>query len=400
MDDLVLNFSTFYCNAVKQHSNWSQFDSVSILLLGKKREDCLGEVIDNATSSCYVSGRRPIRNSILTNLLNISDEEAMRRVNMLGIQDIHRVVDTLKALICKATNLSKSTKEVLLESATTAGSEYAFVAKVFLVAVKYRAKSVTRHIGKEMQYPPPEKQLELPGVSRDCADEESGPISASVDKVRSHKKNTSKQEPFSYSHEAIEVSVSYRPLSMPKDKNAVENYFLCHCEGAFTHPDYAEVEDILSGTDSDKYFLAEIRGTYKGISFELSRWKELPFCTGLVLQFEAPVTLMGSADRDEIMTDISNIVQKGASVLCGTKFLDITCSNQILVHGIFRIRMPPVNSNSIIDEIASHPKTETQNVKKQADCFSDDTGETEEIAPYELEEDAHFDDILKIFKRR
>ncbi len=85
MDALFLNFPTFYHSAIKGNTSLPQYNAVSVLLLGNVRENCTKESIDDPSVSVYVSGKKPIRKSILTPLLNISHEEAVRRLHMLGI---------------------------------------------------------------------------------------------------------------------------------------------------------------------------------------------------------------------------------------------------------------------------------------------------------------------------
>lgn len=83
-----LNFPTFYHCAIKGNTALSQFNAVSVLLLGKVREECVDEVVDDSVVSVYVSGRKSIRKSILTPLLGVSHDEIVGRLNRLGIQDV------------------------------------------------------------------------------------------------------------------------------------------------------------------------------------------------------------------------------------------------------------------------------------------------------------------------
>lgn len=83
-----MNFPTFYHCAIKGNTALSQFNAVSVLLLGKVREECVDEVVDDSVVSVYVSGRKSIRKSILTPLLGVSHDEIVGRLNRLGIQDV------------------------------------------------------------------------------------------------------------------------------------------------------------------------------------------------------------------------------------------------------------------------------------------------------------------------
>lgn len=143
MEDKILNFSSFFQNAISQYSALPQIDAVNALLCGGISAGSIEREINDALASSYVNGKRAIRKEILKNLFALPQEEIVKRVHMLGIQDIQRAVDASKALVCEAVNLSDTVKKPLLSLAETPGSEYACVAEVFLSAVKCPSKLST-----------------------------------------------------------------------------------------------------------------------------------------------------------------------------------------------------------------------------------------------------------------
>lgn len=140
---LPLNFPVFYNCIVKGNTNLKQYDAVSILLLGKPREQCDDPteiMILDPVAANYVSGKKRIRKEILNPLLLCSVKEAKRRLQMLGFQSIEELVPVLKRLLTVSISLSKEDMDTLLGEYESTGDAYQFVANIFLLSIKCPAK--------------------------------------------------------------------------------------------------------------------------------------------------------------------------------------------------------------------------------------------------------------------
>lgn len=99
MDSLPLNFPVFYQCAVKGNTNLSQYNAVSILLMGKLREECGSDAIGDAEAAGYISGKKRIKKVILTQVTRISKEEARKRIDDLGFQNPLRIANAIRELL-------------------------------------------------------------------------------------------------------------------------------------------------------------------------------------------------------------------------------------------------------------------------------------------------------------
>lgn len=342
MDTLFLNFSTFYQSAIKNNTNLSQFNAVNVLLLGNVRDKCTEESIDDPSVSGYVSGKKTIRKNILASLLNLPREEIIRRLQMLGIQDIQRMVDALTILINEVFNLSNTAKAPLIELSKKASAEYDFVAEVFLTAVKcptiftHRlSREMTKHLnslGWPEQFIPLPKSPDLSEPGQEVSSE---PDSASESEPTNKEKQAHTHPQFS--QEAKELSVSYRSLSIPEDKETAASYFLDICGGSFINFDYTDVACVLSEEDGFCYFMVELQGTQQSVIFELSHWKACPDCTGFLLEI---VTSEGAEIEtiEEIASKLQSLVREDATAIFGTKFAPDFLPDQVHVYAILQIR--------------------------------------------------------------
>lgn len=385
MEPLFLNFPTFYHSAIKGNTNLSQFNAVSVLLLGKVREKCTDEVIDDPSVSVYVSGKKQIRKSILTPLLSIPHKEIVGRLNMLGIQDIQRMVDALTTLIGEVANLSDTAKAPLLELARTAGSEYDFVAKTFLIAIKCPAVFRHRLSDETIQY------LSLLGWPEQTASISNQPISTeqeqeqesepehtddAVDPEEQHKKTRISIE---FSQAAQEVFVSFRNLSIPEDKEATLNYFQSIFDGSLVNLDRTDVEILISHSDGFCYSILELLGTSESICSELSRWKKIDKCKAYICEIELTEDAEFE-DVDKITSCIQDLVPEDVMVLLGVKFAPDLAPTQFHVYCIFQIQ------NSSLQNGFQEEKSDPPNVSRGSE-------------PKSESDDDMFADIEKIFER-
>lgn len=346
MDALLLNFPTFYQSAIKNNTSLPQFNAVSVLLLGDVRDQCTEESIDDPSVSGYVSGKKPIRKSILTPLLSLSHEEAVRRLHMLGIQDIQRMVDALTALIGEVSNLSSTAKAPLLELMETSGAEYDFVAEVFLLSVKcptvfkHRLSSeAIRHLNS-LGWP------EQAAFGSRTQEENRKTTFESSDSSEPANSAVTVQTLDEFSQKERKVTVSYRNLTIPDDEEIVSSYFLSLCENSLVNLDIADVTVIISEETGFHCFMTELRGTWQSIVFELSRWEGLPNCMGCILQIIVSENA-GLESVDEIASRIQNSIHKDAVFFLGMKYTPELPLDQTHVCAIFRMRdVTPENAST------------------------------------------------------
>lgn len=137
MDLLPLNFPVFYQCVVKGNTNLPQYNAVSVLLLGKLRENCETVVITDAEATGYANGKRHIKKEILAQSTRISNEEANGRIMALGFQDIAKVSQIVRRLLY-IVDISGS----ICEKLRGIPDDTTLIANVFLMAVKCPARNI------------------------------------------------------------------------------------------------------------------------------------------------------------------------------------------------------------------------------------------------------------------
>lgn len=137
MDLLPLNFPVFYQCAVKGKTNLHQYDAVSILLLGKLRKDCEEIVIGDSEATGYISGKKRIKNEILTQVTRISYEEAKKRIEDLGIQNHSQVADAVRKLLTIVDVSADKQQEIIQNQ-----DDLAVIVDTFIIALKFPSKDV------------------------------------------------------------------------------------------------------------------------------------------------------------------------------------------------------------------------------------------------------------------
>ncbi len=134
------------------------------------------------------------------------------------------MVDALTTLIGEVSNLSGTVKAPLLTLAETAGAEYDFVAELFLTAVKCPAMFTHRLSGEMIRHLNslgwPEQFVPAPNSS-DSSEVTRGTVSDSEARSKTATQEENVQTPVEFSQAAMEISVSYRRLSIREDKEAV-----------------------------------------------------------------------------------------------------------------------------------------------------------------------------------
>lgn len=156
MPGLPLNFPVFYHCAVKGKTNLTQYNAVSILLLGRTRSETESDIvkmdgsvsnsskrsvleISDADAANYVSGKKGIKKEVFAEVVDITAEEAEKRLEKLGIQDISSITEALKRLIINLDIKPDICKQLL---ASHKEGKLTLAANMFLMAVRYPAKKL------------------------------------------------------------------------------------------------------------------------------------------------------------------------------------------------------------------------------------------------------------------
>ncbi len=134
---IPLTFATFYICGVKDLTTYRQRICVNILLKNIYPEK--GVCSDTRTLTdtyCtnFVKGRRALNNDLQKELNELSEADAIERLEKLGIQDKAIMANALRFLV-ENSSLSENEKRELLESFQSE-DKLTFIAKVFLKSVK------------------------------------------------------------------------------------------------------------------------------------------------------------------------------------------------------------------------------------------------------------------------
>lgn len=181
MDPIYLNFPTFYNGVVKGHTAHTQYNAASILLVGQLRPDShCPEYIDDSAISVYVSGEKPIRANILSPLQVISQEEAVRRMRLLGFQDVVAIANRCKVLLSMVAGLGPAVLNTLYEQLKSEdqdeeGCSFEFLAAVYIKAIQCKRENVVLlkpDVQKLLRDLEPEEYTgEVLGLHRDILEE-------------------------------------------------------------------------------------------------------------------------------------------------------------------------------------------------------------------------------------
>lgn len=88
MVSFFLNFPMFYHCAIKDHTSLSQYDAVSILLLGKSKADCRRKTISDYRAVYYTLGMERLPSDILTSLLQLQPRRAAAKIPASSITGV------------------------------------------------------------------------------------------------------------------------------------------------------------------------------------------------------------------------------------------------------------------------------------------------------------------------
>ena len=358
MENLFLNFPTFYHCAIKGNTALSQFNAVSVLLLGKVREECVNEVVDDPAVSVYVSGRKSIRKSILTPLLGASHDEIVGRLNRLGIQDVQRMVDALSILLNEVENLSDAAKAPLIELSKRPGAEYDFVAEMFIAAVKCPDRFVHRLSNEAVLHLNllgwPERASSGQKATQQV-EPEASPDAGQTDSANSSEQNSRDWALHAFPRKGIEISLSYHSLSMPEDEDMVTRYFMDFSTGNMISLDPDDFTSFFEKKDGFKYSLVELSGSPDAIALETSRWKKEPDCTGCLMEFEISSDI-GLDEINEIATNIQESVSENASTIFSVGYECEKLQKKCSVHILFQVKDGSVHKKSANSKSKRRPE--------------------------------------------
>lgn len=137
MDLLPLNFPVFYQCVVKGNTNLLQYDAVSVLLLGKLRKDCETIYIRDAEATGYISGKKSIKKEIMSQAMRISEEDARKRIEELGFQNLAGIANAMRELL-GIVNIHP----VMLKKIREEQDDLAMITETFMMALRSPPKDV------------------------------------------------------------------------------------------------------------------------------------------------------------------------------------------------------------------------------------------------------------------
>lgn len=259
MDGLTLCFPTYYHCVVKDNTNSFQYNSVSILLLGQKREQSQEFLTDTMVSN-YVNGKKPLPDAILSSLLLCNTSEIENRLKLLDFQGLDYIISSLVTLVNCVSNLSASEKAHLIDIASHQGKEYEFLSIAFQNAIRCPTQficSIDRKLREQIQ------------AIKATAFSKNNEVATTTYKIKSHHKS---EENSSISDsEFFDVTRATRiqlmDISFPFEYENVVSYL----DLARSSDGVATInnDDILSvfsyGTRNYKYVAVTITGAYKQV---------------------------------------------------------------------------------------------------------------------------------------
>ncbi len=131
--NMPLTFATFYICGIKQSTNLTQRNCINLLLKGSIGSDS-SDILSDSVCSNYVKGKKNLTNDLRVQLLNLTKEEAINRLNKINIQDFTIVAIALFTLVTNS-SLPDNEKRRLLKCSDS-NDELAFIAEVFLSCLK------------------------------------------------------------------------------------------------------------------------------------------------------------------------------------------------------------------------------------------------------------------------
>lgn len=130
---MPLTFATFYTCGIKRSTNLTQRECINLLLKGNLGSDSIN-ILSDSVCSHYAKGSKPLTSDLRVELLNLTKDETINRLNKINIQNFTVVANALCALVMDS-SLPENGKETLLKYYDPK-DELSFIAEVFLSCLK------------------------------------------------------------------------------------------------------------------------------------------------------------------------------------------------------------------------------------------------------------------------
>lgn len=131
--NIPLTFATFYTCGIKRSTNLAQRDCINLLLKGYLDSDS-SDILSDSVCSNYAKGKKPLSSDLRVELLYLTKEDSINRLNKINIQDFTIVANALYALVMNS--LPPGSEKKRLVKCYESEDELAFIAEVFLICLK------------------------------------------------------------------------------------------------------------------------------------------------------------------------------------------------------------------------------------------------------------------------
>ena len=131
--NMPLTFATFYTCGIKRSTTLTQRECINLLLRGNLGSGSIN-ILSDSVCSHYAKGSKPLTSDLRVELLNLTKDETINRLNKLNIQNFTVVANALCALVMDS-SLPDNGKEALVKYYDPK-NELSFIAEVFLSCLK------------------------------------------------------------------------------------------------------------------------------------------------------------------------------------------------------------------------------------------------------------------------
>lgn len=131
--NMPLTFATFYTCGIKRSTNLTQRECINLLLKGNLGSGSCN-ILSDSVCSHYAKGSKPLTSDLRVELLNLTKDETINRLNKINIQNFTVVANALCALVMDS-SLPDTGKETLVKYYDPK-DELSFIAEVFLNCLK------------------------------------------------------------------------------------------------------------------------------------------------------------------------------------------------------------------------------------------------------------------------
>lgn len=150
MGTLRLSFASFFQCGIKQFTRATQKDCIHLLFFGKpSRDTTLLKTYTDDMCTRFANGTLSISQDVRADLLALSQEKLMERIQSLGIEDDSLAASSLERLI-DVSHLSHSARNKLLKSKDD-NEPYQFIADVFQQSIRATLSGNHKLTKKQME---------------------------------------------------------------------------------------------------------------------------------------------------------------------------------------------------------------------------------------------------------